>query len=141
VAFASTADAVRLGIAFVEAPADKREIVVQSVFGPGGSCHLPEMAITTLPALLTCTAKTSLSALSQAEKALPIHRAEVESALRALKSPPPVPKPGQKTFTWHPASALAGRRFASENDVDAALQEVGDDLKKRIRDGFVIDTI
>jgi len=25
--------------------------------------------------------------------------------------------------------------------VDAALQEVGDDLKKRIRDGFVIDTI
>ena len=141
VAFASAADAVRLGNAFVDAPADKREGVVQAVFGPGGSCHLPEIAITTLPALLTCTAKTSLSALSQAEKALPIHRAEVESALRALKSPPPVPKPGEKTFTWHPASALAGRRFASENDVDSALQEVGDDLKRRIRDGFVIDTI
>ena len=137
----SAADSIRAGKAFEAAPIDKRESVLHATFGPGGSCHLPETAITTLPTLLSCAAKTSLSALAQAGKALPIHRAEVESALRALKSPPPPPKAGEKTFTWHSSSALAGRRFTSEDDVDAALQEVGDDLKKRIRDGFVIDTI
>jgi hypothetical protein len=79
--------------------------------------------------------------LGQAGKALPIHRAEVESALRALKSPPPPKKEGEKTYAWHSGTALAGRRFSSESEVDAALQEVGDDLKKRIRDGYVIDTI
>lgn len=138
---ASTMDSIRQGKAFESAPADKRESVLHAVFGSGGSCHLPEVSITTLPSLLSCAAKTSLSALAQAEKALPIHRAEVEAELRALKSPPPPPKAGEKTFTWHSSTALAGRRFASEDDVDAALQEVGDDLKKRIRDGFVIDTI
>jgi len=138
---ASTVDSIRQAGAFESAPADKREGVLQAVFGPGGSCHLPEATIATLPALLASAAKTSLSSLAQAEKALPIHRAEVESALRALKSPPPPPKDGEKTFTWHPSSALAGRRFTREDEVDAALQEVGDDLKKRIREGFIIDTI
>jgi hypothetical protein len=140
-AFTAAEQAVRQGTAFDGAPADKRDSAVYAVFGPGGACHLPEASIATLPALLAAAAKTSLSALAQAEKALPIHRGEVEAALRALKSPPPPKKADEKTFTWHPSSVLAGRRFASEDDVDAALQEVGDDLKKRIRDGFVIDTI
>lgn len=140
-ALASTLESIRQGKAYESAPADKREGVLHAVFGSGGSCHLPEVSITTLPALLSCAAKTSLSALAQAEKALPVHRGEVEAALRALKAPPPPPKEGAKTFTWHSSSALSGRRFASEEDVDAALQEVGDDLKQRIRDGFVIDTI
>ena len=55
-------------------------------------------------------------------------------------SAPPAPS-GQKTFVWQTAAALAGRRFATEDEVDSALQEVGDDLKRRIRDGFIIDTI
>ncbi|MCX6877105.1 MAG: BREX system P-loop protein BrxC [Verrucomicrobia bacterium] len=138
---AAAVASIRQGKAYEAAPADKRDGVLHATFGSGGACHLPEVSITTLPALLSSAAKTSLSSLAQAEKALPIHRAEVESALRALRSPPPPPKKGEKTYTWHSSSALAGRRFASENDVDAALQEVGDDLKKRIREGFVIDTI
>lgn len=140
-AFTTAADAVRQGTAYTSAPAPQRDEVLHATFGPGGACHLPEAAITTLPALLSAASKASLSALSQAEKALPIHRAEVEAALRQLVAPAPQPKEGQKVFTWHPASTLAGRRFASENEVDAALQEVGDDLKKRIRDGYIIDTI
>jgi len=91
-------DSIRQGKAYEAAPADKRDGVLHATFGPGGACHLPEVSITTLPALLSSAAKTSLSSLAQAEKALPIHRAEVESALRALKSPPPPPKKGEKNL-------------------------------------------
>lgn len=133
------ADAIRAGAAYAAAPTDKRDSVLSATFGPGGSCHYPESDLKTLPALLAATAKASLSSLANAAKALPAHRAEVEAALRALKSPPPAPKPDQKTYTWHPATHLAGRRFTSETEVDAALGEIGDELKKRIREGYTID--
>ena len=113
--------------------------MVTGVLGAGGSCYYPETDLNTLPALLAATAKAGLSALSQAAKALPTHRAEVEAALRALKSPPHPPKPDQKTYTWHPATHLAGRRFTTEVEVDGALADIGDELKKRIREGYTID--
>jgi len=133
------ADAVRSGAAYAAAPVEKRDAVVAAVFGPGGTCHYPEIDVATLPALLAATAKASFSSLANAAKALPAHRAEVEAALRALKSPPPPPKPDQKTYTWHPATDLAGRRFTTEADVDSALSEIGDSLKRRIREGYSID--
>lgn len=132
-------DAVRSGSAYAAAPAEKRDAVVVATFGPGGACHFPEIDLKTLPALLAATAKASLSSLANAAKALPSHRADVEAALRALKSPPPAPKPDQKTYTWHPATDLAGRCFTTEADVDSALTEIGDSLKKRIREGYSID--
>lgn len=134
-----TEAAIRSGSAFTQAPKDQRESIVLRVFGPGGVCHFGPLEVGTLPALLSATAKTSIAALAQAGKALPIHRAEVEASLRALKSPPPPKKPDQKIFTWHPASSLAGRRFTHEAEVDSALNDVGEDLKKRIRDGYTID--
>jgi hypothetical protein len=134
-----TEAAIRSSSAFTQAPKDQRESIVLRVFGPGGVCHFGLLEVGTLPALLSATAKTSIAALAQAGKALPIHRAEVEASLRALKSPPPPQKPDQKIFTWHPASSLAGRRFTHEAEVDSALNEVGEDLKKRIREGYTID--
>ncbi len=132
---------LREGPAYQAAPDEQRDAVVRSIFGPGGPCHFSEVQLATLPSLLSAASKASLSALVQAEKALPIYRAEAESALRALKSPPPPTPPGKKTFVWQPAATLAGRRFATEDEVEVALQEVGDDLKRRIRDGYIIDTI
>lgn len=136
---ADAAEAVRSGSAYTAAPADKRDAVVAATFGPGGACYYPEIDLKTIPALLAATAKASLSSLANAAKALPYHRADVEAALRALKSPPTAPKPDQKTYTWHPATHLAGRRFTSETEVDTALGEIGDELKKRIREGYTID--
>ncbi len=133
------ADAIRAGTAFAAAPSDKRDAVLAATFGPGGACHFPEIDVKSLPALLAVTAKASFTSFATAAKALPAHRSEVEAALRALKSPPPAPKPDQKTYTWHPANDLAGRRFTTEGDVDAALSEIGDALKKRIREGYSID--
>jgi hypothetical protein len=141
----STADAlaaIQSGAAYTSAPADRRDSVVNPVFGPAGACHFPEVDLSTLSQLLIATGRTSLSSLAQATKALPVHIAEVEAALRALKSPPPPkpqPKPDQKTYTWHPSASLAGRHFSSENEVDAALREVAEDLKARIRQGYTID--
>ncbi|AHF94674.1 hypothetical protein OPIT5_23275 [Opitutaceae bacterium TAV5] len=135
------ADTVRSGSAYAAAPADKRDAVVAATFDSGGSCHFPEIDVATLPALLAATAKASLSSLANAAKALPAHRAEVEAALRALKSPPPALKPDQKTYTWHPATDLTGRRFTTEADVDSVLSEIGDSLKKRIREGYSIDIV
>lgn len=132
-------DAIRAGTAFAAAPSEKRDTVLAATFGPGGACHFPEIDVKSLPALLTATAKASFTSFATAAKALPAHRSEVEAALRALKSPPPAPKPDQKTYTWHPANDLAGRRFTTEGDVDAALSEIGDALKKRIREGYSID--
>jgi len=136
---ADAADAVRSSSAYLAAPSDKRDAVVARTFGPGGGCHYPETDLQSLPDLLAATAKASLSSLANAAKALPTHRAEVEANLRALKSPPPPPKPDQKTYTWHPTTHLAGRRFTTESEVDAALGEVGEELKKRIREGYTID--
>jgi hypothetical protein len=132
-------DAIRAGTAFAAAPSEKRDSVLAATFGPGGACHFPEIDVKSLPALLAATAKASFTSFATAAKALPAHRSEVEAALRALKSPPPAPKPDQKTYTWHPANDLAGRRFTTEGDVDSALSEIGDSLKKRIREGYSID--
>lgn len=133
------ADAIRAGIAYAAAPSEKRDALVAATFGSGGACHFPEIDLKSLPALLAATAKASFTSFATAAKALPAHRSEVEAALRALKSPPPAPKPDQKAFTWHPANDLAGRRFTTEGDVDSALSEIGDSLKKRIREGYSID--
>lgn len=136
---AHVVEALRASSAYVTAPAHQRDAVLDATFGPGGPCHHPDVDLKSLAALLAATAKASLSSLSTATKALPIHRAEVEAQLRALTSPHPAPGPNQKTYTWHPASHLSGRRLSTEADVDAVLAEVGEDLKSRIREGYTID--
>ena len=134
-----TAGAIRGGSAYASAPVDSRDAVVDAVFGTGGVCHFPECNLGTIPALLAAAGRISLTALAQTAKALPIYRSDVEAALRALMAPPPAHKPDQKTYTWHPAAQLAGRRFSTEAEVDNALAEVGYELKRRIRDGYTID--
>lgn len=131
--------AIRSGAAYASAPADKRDGAIMGVFGPGGPCYFPAIETSTLFALLAAAGRASITSLAQAGKALPIHRAEIESALRVFKSPLPAPQPNQKTYTWHPATSLAGRRFSSESEVDSALKEIGEELKRRIRDGYTID--
>ena len=87
-------------------------------------------------ALITAATKTSLPSLGQALKALPAYRAEVEGALRGLKTPPR--KSDQKVYTWNAAAALAGLHFASDAEVDAALEEIAKELKARLKEGFTI---
>jgi hypothetical protein len=131
-----TVAATRSGAAYVAAPSPQRDSVVEATFGPGGSCYCPAVTLSSIASLLAATTKTSLSSIAQAAKALPAYRAEVEGALRALKAPPP--KPEQKIYTWNAAAALAGLQFASDEEVDAALEEIAKELKARIKEGFTI---
>ena len=60
--------------------------------------------------------------------------------LQALVVPPPAPEhtPGERVFEWRPVSALAGKRFKTEEEVDQALDTVARDLKAQIREGFTV---
>lgn len=131
-----TVAAIRAGAAYAAAPSPQRDGVVEATFGPSGPCYCPAVTLTTIGSLLSATTRTSLSSIAQAAKALPAYRAEVEGALRGLKAPPP--KPEQKFYAWHAAAALAGLQFASDAEVDAALEEVAKELKAKIKEGFVI---
>jgi hypothetical protein len=41
-------------------------------------------------------------------------------------------------FEWRPASVLVGKRFATETDVDNALDSLSKELKARVREGFTV---
>ena len=135
-AIAETVAAIRSGAAYAAAPAEQRDAVVNATFGPGGPCCFPDVKLTSIATLIAAATKTSLPSLGQAMKALPAYRAEVEAALRGLKAPPR--KPEQKVYTWNAAAALAGLEFASDAEVDAALEEIAKELKARIKEGFTI---
>lgn len=128
-------DAIEIGNAYQDAPEEERDDVVADIFGPGGPCDYPDVNLTSTSALLDAAARHSLSSLSQALMALPAYRAQVEAELRTLFEPPP---PGEKTWEWQPAPLLAGRKFKTEKEVDAILEDLGNELKARIREGFTV---
>jgi hypothetical protein len=132
----ATLDAVHESQAFKRAPAGAREAVVAKVFGPGRACHYPPLSLTSVESLLDAAARRSLTTLEQALVALPVYRSHVEAELAALVQPPP--SPDEKVFEWRPGSSLAGKRFASEGDVDAALDLLSKELKARVREGFTV---
>ncbi len=130
-------DDVRADAAYISAPTNGRDAVVERIFGAGGTMHYPELSIKTAADLLDATARRPLGALEQAQMALAGARARVLADLRALKAPAPGPE--QRVHQWSASAALAGRRMTSEPEVDIALAEVADDLKGKIRDGFVVE--
>ena len=89
---------------------------------------------------MAAAGKRSLSSLDQALVALPAYRRQVEAELQALVLPAPAPEhtPGERVFEWRPVSALAGKRFKTEEEVDQALDTVARDLKAQIREGFTV---
>ena len=135
--------AIRNGDAYAGAPGGQRDSVVDSVFGPGRVCHYPEINLGSAAQLIEAAGRRSLTALDQARVALPGYRAHVEAELRQLAAPQP--DRGGKVFEWRAGTALTGRRFATEVEVDEAfaqetakLQRSAEDLKARIRDGFTV---
>jgi hypothetical protein len=118
------------------APAAARDGVVDKVFGPGGPCHYPALTLGSASSLLEAAARRSLSSLAQALVALPGYQDQVENALRALAAPLAVA--GEKVWEWRAASALAGQRFQIEAEVDAVLQQAGDQIKVHIRQGYTV---
>jgi hypothetical protein len=131
--------AIHAGDAYKNAPAGQREAVVTKVFGTGRVCHYPSLTLSSVESLLDAAGKRSLTTLEQALVALPVYRSQVESELAALVlPPPPPPPPGEKVFEWRPASVLVGKRFATETDVDNALDSLSKELKARVREGFTV---
>ncbi len=131
----ATVQAIKHGSAYQEAPVDQRDLVLDKIFGAGGPCAYPDIALGSAAALLAATAKHSLTALSQVLMALPGYRSHAEATLRALVA---LPSPGGKIWEWRPAMVLIGRRFETEAEVDQTLQAIGDQLKEQIRAGFTV---
>jgi hypothetical protein len=127
---------ITAGAAYQNAPLARRDAVVDKVFGVGKLGHYAPLTLATVDALLTAAGKRSLSALDQALVALPAYRAQVESERRTLVLPPP--EPFERVFEWRPVTVLAGRRFKTEDEVDQAFDELADDLKAQIREGFTV---
>jgi hypothetical protein len=130
-------DDLRADAAYLSAPANERDAVIQRTFGPGGAMHYPELLVQSAAELLEATARRPLGAFEQALMALPGARARVLADLRTLTAP--MPGPEQRVHQWSASVALGGRRMTSESEVDAALAEVADDLKGKIRDGYVVE--
>ena len=135
--------AIRDGDAYAQAPGEKRDRVVDAVFGPGRVCHYPQVDVGSAAQLIEAAGRRSLTALDQALVALPGYRAQVEAELRQLAAVPP--DPDERVFEWRTSTDLAGRRFATEQEVDEAfarettkLQRAAEDLKARIREGFTV---
>jgi hypothetical protein len=135
-AASATLNAVHESHAFKNAPADAREAAVAKVFGPGRACHYPQLSLTSVESLLNAAAKRSLTTLEQALVALPVYRTQVEADLSAFVQPPP--SPSEKVYEWRPGPTLLGKRFATEDDVDAALDLLSKELKARVREGFTV---
>jgi hypothetical protein len=132
----ATLDAIQAGAAYQQAPSPQRDAVLSAVFGSGKACHYPQLAVPTTQALLSACALRSLSSLEQAALALPAYKRQVEDALRALVEPP---APKEKTWQWQASNSLAGKRFNSPGEVDAALSAVAEELKKKItEEGLVV---
>lgn len=128
--------AIRNGSAYKSAPTAGRDSVVDRVFASGGPCHYPALSLGSASSLLEAAARRSLSSLAQALVALPGYQAQVESALRGLAAPPPAA--GEMVYEWRPASELAGQRFQKESEVDAALDQIGGQIKAQIRQGYTV---
>jgi hypothetical protein len=128
--------AIHTGDAYKNAPVDQREAVVTKVFGGGRACHYPLLKVSSVEALIDAAGKRSLTTLEQALVALPAYRSQVENELAALTQPPPPPP--EKVYEWRPVAAFLGKRFATEPEVDSALDSLSKELKAHIRDGFTV---
>jgi GAF domain-containing protein len=123
--------------AYQHAPQDRRDQVVQTVFGPGRACHFPVITLGTVKSLLEVSGRHSLSSLESALVALAGYQTKVEDELRALV--PDAPQSGtQRLHEWRPGKALAGMRLSSPEEVDDLLASVGHELKAKIREGFTV---
>ncbi len=127
--------AIEGGDAYAEAPSLERDQVIDDVFGTGKPCFYPAITLPTTQTLFDACAKHSLTALQQAELALPAYRSQVEATLRDLVEPPPPP---EETWEWRPYSVFAGKRFTTSDEVDELLSTLGDELKARIGKGLVV---
>jgi hypothetical protein len=125
---------IKASAAYLAAPPEKRDSVVNRVFGDGKVCHYPEIKLSSIAALLEAGAKRSLASLAQAMVALPGYYAQIEAELSEISSPP---APGEKLYEWRPTK-LQGKRLKTEKEVDEALAGMGDELKTRIRDGYTV---
>jgi hypothetical protein len=129
---------IRVSDAYASAPEDRRDTAIDRVFGPEGAMHFAALTIDSPAALLDAAARRPLGALDQARMALPEARARVLAELRALAGQ----QDGKPVHEWSPSSALAGRRLATGDDVDAALavlSEAAAELRAKIREGFVVE--
>jgi len=142
-----TLAAIQEGAAYGDAPAGERDRVVAKVFGPGRPCHYEALTVGSIEGLLDAAAKRSLTSLDTALVALPGYRAQVEAELAGLSHPvdvgglprqAPAAERGEKVFRWRPGTALAGKRFRTQEDVDRALGAVREELEARLREGFTI---
>jgi hypothetical protein len=131
----ATIAAIKDGAAYREAPPEKRDAIIASVFGEGRVCHYPPIALSSVHSLLEAAGRRSLTSLAQALVALPGYRSQVEAELEEL-SRPPLP-PDEKIYQWGPARLL-GKRFRTEKEVDETLSTLGQELKKHIRDGYTV---
>ena len=68
--------------------------------------------------------------------ALPGYQSQVETALAELTAPEL--EPDEKVWPWRMEASLRGRRLRTEAEVDAALEEAGDQLKPLIQEGYTI---
>ncbi len=130
----ATLSSIKTGAAYLEAPSDKRDAVVNRVFGDGRPCRYPPITLSSIATLLDAGARRSITSLAQALVALPGYRAQIEAELREVTSPP---APDEKLYEWRPIK-LQGRRLKTEREVDEALAGIGDELKTRIRDGYTV---
>jgi hypothetical protein len=131
--------ALHSGDAYKNAPAALRDQVVGKVFGPGRVCHYGPVTLSSVEALLDAANKRSLTTLEQALVALPAYGAQVEAELASLVLPPP--PSGERLFEWRSATMFPGKRFATETDVDVALEALSKELKElkvRVREGFTV---
>ena len=134
VAEATLADIEASGV-YLEAPADQRDEVVGKFFAPSRVCSYPAISLSTVQNLLDAANHHSLTALDQALVALPVYRTQIEAQLRQLTAPPP--SQDEKVYEWRPTT-LSGQRFATEQEVDQALESIGEELKAQVRQGFTV---
>jgi hypothetical protein len=127
-----TIAAIKDGAAYREAPPDRRDAIVASVFGEGRVCHYPPITPSSIHSLLEAAGRRSLTSLAQALVALPGYRSRVQAELEELTRPL-----DEKIYQWGPARLL-GKRFRTEKEVDETLSALGEELKKPIRDGYTV---
>jgi hypothetical protein len=120
---------------YLEAPANHRDEVVSKFFAPSRVSYYPAISLSTVQSLLDAANHHSLTALDQALVALPVYRTQIEAQLPQLTAPPA--SQDEKVYEWRPTS-LFGQRFATEQDVDQALESIGDEIKTHIRAGFTV---
>jgi hypothetical protein len=135
--------ALTAGDAYRQAPENKRDVVLDRYFGPGGPLHLPEVDVATPEDLLAISARYSLAALQGILVGLSGWRSNIEAELLNLRRPEkesPPPASSERTFEWRPLAELGGRRFAPSQagELERELDQTKDKLKRKLAEGFTV---